>query len=112
MRFVMRLPLFAIAAAAISGVAVVAAPVAGAQRCQSGQQCQGDVLRQSAGTPTSTQSGNVSPTQCRASLMNHMCAKPGNAQLQSWPNPAIIPPVPVTIPPWQVLGAPGEGRYP
>ncbi|EUA47943.1 hypothetical protein [Mycobacteroides abscessus] len=41
-----------------------------------------------------------------------MCTEPGNAQLQSWPNPAVIPPVPVTIPPWQVLGAPGEGRYP
>ncbi|SLF47652.1 Uncharacterised protein [Mycobacteroides abscessus subsp. abscessus] len=29
--------------------------------------------------------------------MDHMCAEPGNAQLQSWPNPAVIPLVPVTI---------------
>jgi hypothetical protein len=99
-------------AATIGALVVGAAPAAVAQGCQPEQACRGSQIQPDRQTQAGRQPEAAPSTQCRASIMNHMCAKPGNAQLQSWPNPAIIPPVPVTIPPWQVLGAPGEGRYP
>lgn len=99
-------------AATIGALAVGAAPAAVAQGCQPEQACRGTRIQPERQTQAGRQPGVAPSTQCRASIMNHMCTEPGNAQLQSWPNPAVIPPVPVTIPPWQVLGAPGEGRYP
>lgn len=100
------------AAATFGALTVGMAPAAVAQRCQPAQACRGIQSQPDRQTYASLKPGDAPPTQCRASIMDHLCTEPGNAQLQSWPNPAVIPPVPVTIPPWQVLGAPGEGRYP
>lgn len=86
-------------AATIGALVVGAAPAAVAQGCQPEQACRGSQIQPDRQTQAGRQPEAAPSTQCRASIMNHMCAKPGNAQLQSWPNPAIIPPVPVTIPP-------------
>lgn len=99
-------------AATVGALAVGAAPGAVAQRCQPAQACRGNQLQPDRQTGAGLPRGGAPSTQCQTSIMDHMCTEPGNAQLQSWPNPAVIPPVPVTIPPWQVLGAPGQGRYP
>ncbi|OHU16921.1 hypothetical protein BKG75_16230 [Mycobacteroides chelonae] len=101
-----------VAAVGLGTVAVMLAPGAAAQPCQSPGICQNFPPRRESVPPTQPRQENTAAIECRASVMAHVCTEPGNAQLQSWPNPAVIPPVPVTIPPWQVLGAPGEGRFP
>lgn len=58
---------------------------------------------------------NQSPTpqDCVSGLYDTVCTSAGNAELQSIPNPAVIPQVPQaqTMAPWVVFGNPGIGYH-
>lgn len=61
--------------------------------------------------PAMCQTEPSNPETCNGGPQDSVCTRAGDAELHSAPNPNDIPPVPqADVPPWQVLGAPGEGR--
>lgn len=89
----------AAAAIAIGGTPVAMAPQALADpQCEDPAMCQARPQQQEA---------------CNSGLNSTVCSRPGDVELRSQPNPNFMPPIQsAEVPPWMVLNAPGEGRYP
>lgn len=106
MRLLATMPVV-VAVAAVSGLAVAADPIAGTQhqQCQPGRQCRGIDPRH-----ISPQPGNTSPMPCLAHGSHVRRARQRAIAVVA--EPGGHPSGAGHHPPWQVLGAPGQGRYP